>query len=90
VDVIYSLANNPVGYPGNSVNLGLELDGSVMYHNDEEGFYAGISYGVLFPFGALNYPFCIYGGGACDPSNATNGPGASTAQTVQGRIIVKF
>ena len=80
VDVIYSLANNAVGWPGNSHNLGLELDGSIWYHNDEEGFSAGIAYGVLFPFAALNFPSEIYG----------QGFEAQAAQTVQGRVIVKF
>jgi uncharacterized protein (TIGR04551 family) len=82
VDVIYSIANQPVSYPGNSVNIGLELDGSVMYHNDAEGFSAGIAYGVLFPFGALNIPGTIYG--------AAFNHDAEAAQTVQGRVVVKF
>ena len=80
-DVIYSIANVPVGWPGNNVNLGLELDASVMYHNDDEGFYAGIAYGVLFPFAGLNIPASIYGPPGFD---------AQTAQTVQGRLVVKF
>jgi uncharacterized protein (TIGR04551 family) len=82
VDVIYSIANQPVSYPGNSMNLGLELDGSVMYHNDREGFYAGIAYGVLFPFGALNIPAAIYGTPLAHDAEA--------AQTVQARVVVKF
>jgi uncharacterized protein (TIGR04551 family) len=93
VDIIYSLANVPVAYPGNAVNLGLELDGSVMYHNEEEGFYAGVAYGVLFPFAALSLP-----GANCDAKDTGGcqiyGPGtahtAETAQTVQARVVVKF
>ncbi len=81
VDLIYSLANVPVAYPGNSMNLGVEIDASVMYHNDAEGFYAGIAYGVLFPLGALDIPEEIYPG---------QGHGAETAQTFQGRMVVKF
>ena len=53
---MYAIANRPVGYPGNSFNLGLEIDAALMYKNEEEGFYAGLVYGVLFPFGALNFP----------------------------------
>ncbi len=82
LDVIYSIANVPVSYPGNSANLGLELDATLMYHNDREGFYAGLAYGVLFPFGALNIPGTIYG--------AAFNHDASAAQTFQGRIVVKF
>lgn len=81
LDLIYSLANVAVSYPGNSNNLGLELDGSVLYHNDRQGFYAGLAYGVLFPFAALNFPSDIYG---------APGFSAKIAQTFQGRLIVKF
>lgn len=83
VDVIYSLANNPIGYPGNATNLGLELDGSLWYHNDEEGFSAGIAYGVLFPFDALSYPARLW-------PYITGDISPATPQTVQGRIAVKF
>ena len=61
LDVIYSLANRPVGTPGNALNYGLELDVTVGYHNDDEGFYAGATYGVLFPFGALDHPASVNG-----------------------------
>jgi uncharacterized protein (TIGR04551 family) len=80
-DIMYALAANPVSYPGNSYNLGLEIDAALMYKNEEEGFYAGVAYGVLFPFAALSFPASIYGGFAHD---------ASTAQTFQGRIAVRF
>jgi uncharacterized protein (TIGR04551 family) len=80
VDVIYSIANVPVGWPGNDANLGLEIDGAVWYHNDEEGFSAGVAYGVLFPFAGLRIRGDIYGVNF-DPQ---------TAQTVQARIAVKF
>ncbi|HZS40216.1 MAG TPA: TIGR04551 family protein [Polyangia bacterium] len=82
LDMIYSLANKPVGYPGNAYNLGLELDAALMYHNEEEGFYASLVYGVLFPFGALNFPREIFG-----DQFAHN---MDTAQTFQARLAVKF
>jgi uncharacterized protein (TIGR04551 family) len=82
LDMIYALANRPVGYPGNSFNLGLELDAGLMYHNEEEGFYASLVYGVLFPFGALNFPKEIFG-----DQFAHN---MDTAQTFQARLAVKF
>ncbi|MFI5289216.1 MAG: TIGR04551 family protein [Polyangia bacterium] len=82
VDILYALANKPVAYPGNAYNLGLEIDAALMYKNEEEGFYAGLVYGVLFPFDALNFPATIFG-----PSFAHN---TDTAQTFQARLYVKF
>ncbi len=83
VDLMYALANHPVGYPGNSYNLGLEIDAQLMYKNEEEGFYAGLVYGVLFPFAALGLPAEIYGA-----QYAKDSP--DIAQTFQARLIVKF
>src|SRR5262249_17602184 len=83
LDMLYSLANSFVAYPGNSTNLGLELDISLLYKNEEEGFYAGVSYGVLFPFAALNHqPAAIFGDGLNKDAEA--------AQTLQARLVVKF
>ncbi len=82
VDILYAMANRPIGYPGNSYNLGLEIDAALLYKNEEEGFYAGLVYGVLFPFGALNFPAEIYG--------AQFAHNADTAQTFQARLYVKF
>lgn len=83
VDLMYAMANRPVAYPGNSYNLGLEIDASIMYKNEEEGFYAGLTYGVLFPFAALGLPASIYGA-----QYAKESP--DIAQTFQARLIVKF
>jgi uncharacterized protein (TIGR04551 family) len=79
-DLIYSLAHKPVGWPGNSPNLGVELDLEAYYKNIHEGFHAGLVYGVLFPLGALARPGEIYG----TPFN----PGA--AHTLQGRLFIRF
>jgi uncharacterized protein (TIGR04551 family) len=81
-DVMYAMAANPIAYPGNSYHLGIEIDASLMYKNEEEGFYAGVAYGVLFPFAGLSLPASIYGMG--------NAHDAETAQTFQGRVAVKF
>ena len=81
LDVIYSLANRPVSYPGNSINLGVEVDASIMYKNEEEGFYAGIMYGVLFPLGALSLPRQLFPQGPHE---------AEAAQTLQVKMVVKF
>jgi uncharacterized protein (TIGR04551 family) len=82
VDLMYAMANKPVGYPGNSYNLGIEIDAALTYKNEEEGFYASLVYGVLFPFGALSTPGSIYG------TEFNHNP--NTAQTFQGRLAVKF
>jgi uncharacterized protein (TIGR04551 family) len=82
VDLMYAIANHPVAYPGNSYNLGLEIDAQIMYKNEEEGFYAGLVYGVLFPFAALGTPGSIFPG--FDKSSP------DIAQTFQARLIVKF
>jgi uncharacterized protein (TIGR04551 family) len=82
VDIIYAIANRPIGYPGNAYNLGLEIDAALLYKNEEEGFYAGLVYGVLFPFAALSFPGDIYG------QQFKNDSG--TAQTFQARLYVKF
>jgi uncharacterized protein (TIGR04551 family) len=81
VDILYAMANRPVGFPGNGRNLGLEIDAQLLYKNEEEGFYAGLMYGVLFPFDALHFPTEIFG----QFNNQ-----AGIAQTFQARLYVKF
>src|SRR5262249_8864549 len=49
---IGSVANVPVATPGNGTFYGIELNGDLGYNNEKEGFFAGFSYGVLFPLGA--------------------------------------
>jgi uncharacterized protein (TIGR04551 family) len=79
---IMSFANIPVATPGNSSMYGIELNGDIGYSNKEEGFFAGISYGVLFPFAALDQPVTLF-------PNATN-TSAGTAQTLQTRLVIKY
>ena len=83
VATILSFANVPVSTPGNGLMYGLELDGDLGYHNDAEGFFAGVQYGVLFPMGALDHPGSIFA------DEGENGD-ASTAQTFQFRFAVKY
>ncbi len=82
---ILSAAHRPVSTPGNSTLYGVELDADVGYENN--GFFAGISYGVLFPFAALDHPTS-----AAFPFGDTtsNGGGAGTAQTIQSRLVLQF
>ena len=84
---ITSFAIKPVSTPGNERMYGTEFNGDLGYASG--GFYAGISYGVLFPFAALNHPADEIGGTTFgyDPENQGD---ASTAHTIQMRAMLKF
>ncbi len=81
---VMSFANKAVSTPGNGSLYGIELDGDLGYSNVKEGFFAGLSYGVLFPLSALDHPTTI-----TEFATEAN-PGASTAQTLEGRFVLKF
>jgi uncharacterized protein (TIGR04551 family) len=85
---VTSFAHRRVATPGNGSMYGIEMNGDLGYHND--GFSAGIAYGVLFPLGALDHP---------TDNDAAGGPGfgyqnnvgdAETAQTIQMRLMLQF
>jgi uncharacterized protein (TIGR04551 family) len=80
---IMSFANTLVSTPGNSALWGLELNGGLAYHNDREGFSAGIAYGVLFPLGALDHP-------ASDLFAEEDQGDAGTAQLIKMNLMLKF
>jgi len=95
VSNISSFALKPIATPGNSTMYGTEFDSDLGYSNG--GLFIGVSYGVLFPLGAMNHP-------ADDPLDTTqvfgykdpitgdtsNVGSASTAHTVQSRIVLAF
>ena len=54
--LIYSMALEPVSTPGNASPYGVEMNLGVNYRNPADGFYGGITWGVLWPLGALNRP----------------------------------
>ena len=61
----------------------------------DAGFTFGISYGVLFPFGAMNHPANETGGTTfdygSDPDTGSSNVGdASTAHTIQSRLLLTF
>jgi hypothetical protein len=66
---------------------GLELAGSLRYHDNEEPIFFQIQYGAMFPFGAWN-----------SPREGTNAQGdqisgrddARAAQSVQAQLGIKF
>ncbi len=68
--VIYSMAQVPVSTPGDSLSYGIETDVGAGYRNTAEGFYAGFTWGVLWPLGALGRPGPLWGPDAADPSAA--------------------
>jgi uncharacterized protein (TIGR04551 family) len=78
--VIYSVAEVPVSTPGNDLMWGLEMNVGAGYRNTAEGFYAGATWGVLWPLGALNRPFPLW----------QNSEDASVAQILRLYMGVKF
>lgn len=78
---ITSFAARAVATPGNSQMYGIEFDGDLGYSSN--AFFAGISYGVLFPLGAMAHTdTAVFGtGNTGDPE---------TAHTIQSRLVLKF
>ncbi len=87
--LIWSRAAQPVQTPGNSPDLGLELNFKLYYQakdgalNDDldrlGGFYTQLEYGVMFPLGGLSY----LPGEEQDFEDSQNPVDTSTAQTVR-------
>ncbi|HEY5088682.1 MAG TPA: hypothetical protein VIK30_01865, partial [Polyangia bacterium] len=78
--VIYSIAEVPVSTPGDALTYGLEVDSGIGYRNTAEGFYAGATWGVFWPFSALDRT-AVWGS---DTANA------SAAQILRINMGVKF
>ena len=78
--IIYSMAQVPVSTPGNDLMYGLEMNVGAGYRNTAEGFYAGFTWGVLWPLGALNRTMPLWN---------TN-EDASAAQILRIYMGVKF
>jgi uncharacterized protein (TIGR04551 family) len=92
---ITSFALKPVATPGNERMYGTEFNGDLGYNG--HNLFAGISYGVLFPFAALNHPASdsSSGGPGFPYGNASSTTGdnsgtATTAHTIQMRLILGF
>ncbi len=78
---VVSFANKPVATPGNGSMYGVEFDGDLGYRN--EGFFAGLAAGVLFPLGAMDHPAAL---GYTDANQGN----AGNAWTMQGRLGLQF
>jgi uncharacterized protein (TIGR04551 family) len=96
VSNVTSFALKPVATPGNGEVYGTEFDGDIGYNGNH--IFAGISYGILFPFGAMAHPApdptaistvgLGYGTDAAGQSNALGDAG--TSHTIQSRLVLTF
>jgi uncharacterized protein (TIGR04551 family) len=86
--LLYSMALVPVSTPGNSLSYGVEANLGVTYRNPGDGFFGGVTYGVLWPMGALDR--------GRNPSGASTTGGftvtddAETAQVLRAFLGIKF
>ena len=80
--LIYSKALKPTSTPsGTSTQHGFEVNAGVRYQTDD-GFYAQLAYGILFPFDGLQYNYpSIYVGAPISPS---------VAQAVRAQLGIRF
>ncbi len=88
---ISSFALNSVATPGNGTMYGTEFDADIGY--SAGGLFAGISYGVLFPFGAMAHPVDdLDSGGTFGYGDATtsNTGDAETSHAIQMRFVLGF
>jgi uncharacterized protein (TIGR04551 family) len=92
VSNVTSFALKPVATPGNSRMYGTEFDSELYYQSG--GLYIGFSYGVLFPFAALNHPGPDGAGNSFgfsdDATIGINTGDATTSHTIQSRLVLSF
>jgi uncharacterized protein (TIGR04551 family) len=82
---ITSFALKPVSTPGNSTLYGTEFNADLGLSTNR--IFAGIAYGVLFPFSAMNHPAGLGYGTSADGTISNIGD-AATAHTVQLRLVL--
>jgi uncharacterized protein (TIGR04551 family) len=91
---ISSFAMNSVSTPGNGQMYGTEFDADLGY--TAGNVYAGISYGVLFPFAAMSHPADdLTTGGAgfgygTDANGVANTGDGGTAHAILTRLVLGF
>ena len=79
VDVEYALAMRKQGTLGDKFSYGVEIDGSMRYHDAREPIFVQFQYGVMFPLPGFNRLGA--GGGRED---------ARAMQTLQAQVGIKF
>lgn len=84
---ITSFALKPVATPGNERMYGTEFNADIGY--TAGGFHGGVSYGVLFPFGALSHPDGLEDF-KTNADGVSNIGDASTAHTIQFKAVLSF
>jgi uncharacterized protein (TIGR04551 family) len=82
--VVYSMAQVEASTPGQALSLGIEMDLGVNYRNSADGFYAGLTWGVLWPLAALDRPSTNIDWGTEDAANA------SAAQVLRAFFGIRF
>jgi uncharacterized protein (TIGR04551 family) len=88
--VLYSLAPVPVSTPGNSLSYGIELDAGISYRNPADGFFGGITYGVLWPMGALDRGIVNASVSGSSLGGFNKVEDASTAQVLRTFLGIRF
>ncbi|MEJ7601721.1 MAG: TIGR04551 family protein [Kofleriaceae bacterium] len=93
VSNITSFALKPVATPGNGRMYGTEFNADIGYSSG--GLFAGVSYGVLFPFSAMSHPSdSTMAGGTFgygeDAILGSNVGDAKTSHTIQSRLVLAF
>lgn len=58
---VYAMAPINESTPGDSLSYGMELDLGATYRNPQSGFLAGFTWGLFWPFGALERPSTMEG-----------------------------
>jgi len=86
--LLYSLAPVPVSTPGNALSYGIEANLGVTYRNPGDGFFGGVTYGVLWPMGALDRGVLM--GGSSSTGGFPRTDDASTAQILRAFLGIKF
>ena len=76
------MAQVPVSTPGNALSYGIEMNLGVNYRNTGDGFYAGLTWAVYWPFAALERPADIWG--------TMDAAGASAAQMLRAFFGIRF
>jgi uncharacterized protein (TIGR04551 family) len=87
---VYSMAHVPVSTPGNALGYGLEMNAGLTYRYTGEGFYAGMTWGVFWPMGALNRPAPLWTDAPPAPGIPADAADAKAAQVLRGFLGIRF